>query len=124
MAKFYGQIGYSEGSQETAPGVYKNVVVEKDHYGDVLLNYRRLTPGDNANDDISVTNTISIVADAYAQNHFFAMLYLRWAGTLWTVQSVQVQAPRLILTLGGVYNGPKAETPDTTGDFDGESDPG
>lgn len=121
MAKYYGQIGYLDGDQvETAPGVWEDVIVERNAYGDVLRNNRRLNPGDNANNEITVGNTISIVADAYAANHFFAMRYIKWAGTYWTVATVDVQAPRLNLTLGGVYNGPKAATSDSTGDFDGE----
>ncbi|MCA1806977.1 MAG: hypothetical protein LC687_03870, partial [Actinobacteria bacterium] len=58
--------------------------------------------------DLSVGNSISIVADAYANEHFFAIRYIRWAGTLWTVQNVDVESPRLVLRLGGVYNGPTA----------------
>lgn len=121
MAKFYGQIGYSEPDQvETAPGVWGDVVVEKKAYGDIRRNNRRLNPGDQANNEITVGVTISIVADAYAQEHFFAMRYIKWAGTLWTVSTVDVEAPRLNLTLGGVYHGPTASVADATGDVDGE----
>lgn len=120
MAKYYGQIGYNEGQVETAPGVWVDVIVEKDAYGDVLRNNRRLNPGEHSNNELSVGNTISIVADPYAQEHFFAIRYIRWAGALWTVATVDVQSPRLNLTLGGVYNGPKARTSDSSGDVDGE----
>lgn len=108
MAKFYGEIGYGE-SVESAPGVWKDVVVEKPHYGDVLRNARTLVEGDKVNNDLSVGNSISIVADAYANEHFYAMKYIKWAGTRWIVSNVDVQSPRLILRLGGVYHGP---TPD------------
>ena len=119
--KYYGEIGYSEPNQvETAPGVWEDVIVEKKTYGDVLRNNRRLNPGENATLELSVGNTISIVADAYANEHFFAIRHIRWAGALWTVSTVDVQPPRLNLTLGGVYNGPKAGTSDYSGDFDGE----
>lgn len=121
MAKYYGQIGYNEGQQQTAPGVWEDVIVEHNAYGDVLRNNRRLNPGEYSNNEITVGNTLSVVADAYALEHFFAIRYVRWAGALWTVSTVDVQRPRLNLTLGGVYNGPKAPAPDTTGDFDGES---
>lgn len=76
--------------------------------GDILRNTRRLQSGESVNDDLSVGNSISIVADAYANEHFFAMRYVQWAGTLWKVSDVEVQSPRLILRLGGVYNGPTA----------------
>lgn len=104
MARFYGVIGYGE-TVETKPGVWEDVVIEHNYYGDVLRNARGLETGDKVNFDISVSNSISIVADAYAQEHFFAMRYVRWAGTLWTVSDVEVKSPRLILRLGGVYNG-------------------
>jgi hypothetical protein len=105
MAKFFGKIGYGE-TQESAPGVWSDVIVEFDYYGDVVRNTRKLEPGESLNNDLSVGNSISIVADAYANEHFFAMRYIQWAGVLWTVESVEVQSPRLLLRLGGVYNGP------------------
>jgi hypothetical protein len=74
----------------------------------VVRNTRKLEPGEGLNNDISVGNSISIVADAYANEHFFAIRYIQWAGVLWTVSDVEVQSPRLLLRLGGVYNGPTA----------------
>jgi hypothetical protein len=110
MAKFYGVIGYGE-TVETAPGVWTDVIVEFKYYGDVVRNTRKLQESEKLNNDLSVGNSISIVADAYANEHFFAMRYIKWAGTLWTVSDVEVQSPRLLLRLGGVYNGPKVATP-------------
>ena len=104
MAKFYGEIGYGE-SVETAPGVWEDVVTEHSYYGDVLRNTRQLNDGENLNGNITANNSISIVADAYANAHFFAIRYIKWAGTLWTVTDVEVKSPRLILRMGGVYNG-------------------
>lgn len=112
MAKFYGKIGYGV-PVETVPGVWEDVIIERNYYGDVLRNTRALQEGDKINNDISVGNSISIVADAYAHEHFFAMKYIFWAGAYWTVSNVEVQRPRLILQLGGVYNGPKAEAADS-----------
>jgi hypothetical protein len=107
MAKFYGEIGYGE-SEETSPGVWEDVITEKKYYGDVVRNTRKLQEGEKVNNDLTVGNSISIVADAYANEHFFAIRYIRWAGTLWLVSDVEVQSPRLLLRLGGVYNGPVA----------------
>jgi hypothetical protein len=107
MAKFYGVIGYGE-TVETAPGVWQDSIVERSYFGDVVRNTRRLQEGESLNNDLSVGNSISVVADAYANEHFFAIRYIQWAGTLWTVSDVDVQSPRLLLRLGGVYNGPKA----------------
>lgn len=107
MAKFYGVIGYGE-PVETAPGVWQDSIIERSYYGDIIRTARTLQDDENINNELTVGNTISIVADAYANDHFFAMRYVQWAGTLWIVREVEVQSPRLILRLGGVYHGPTA----------------
>jgi hypothetical protein len=107
MAKFYGEIGYGESVEEPlGSGVFVDSITEVAYFGDVIRNTRKLASGESLNDDISVTNSISIVADEYATKHFFAIRYIRWEGALWTVTNVEVQSPRLILALGSVYNGP------------------
>lgn len=75
--------------------------------GDVVRDTRQLLPGENLNYDITVGNAIEIVADAYANEHIFAMRYVEWSGSFWIVRDVEVRAPRLLLRMGGVYNGPK-----------------
>ena len=109
MARFYGRIGYGA-SVETVKGVYEDIVVERSYYGDVKRINRRTDPnGETVNDNLSVGNTIEIVADAYANLHFHAMKYVEWAGTRWIISSVDVISPRLSLRLGGVYHGPQAQ---------------
>lgn len=105
MAKFYGKIGYAR-TEETSPGVWKNnIVTDKMYYGDIIQNSRRLqSSSDQLNDDISVVNKISILSDPYAVENFHSMRYIEFMGTKWKVSHVEVQYPRLILTLGGVYN--------------------
>jgi hypothetical protein len=105
MAKFFGRVGYGF-TVENEPGVWVDEIIEHEYYGDVIRNARNLREGENLNQDLSVQNSISIVADAYANDHFFAIRYVEWAGALWTVSSVEVQSPRLLLRLGEVYNGP------------------
>jgi hypothetical protein len=107
MAKFYGEVGY--GTTVETPvgsGVWVDQITEKSYFGDVIRNTRQLQQGDKVNDDISVANSISIVADPYANQNIFAMRYIRWMGTLWVITDVDVQSPRLLLRLGGAYNGP------------------
>lgn len=104
MPKFYGPIGYAE-TKETAPGVWTEVITERYYYGDVIRNTRRLQTSDKVNDDINVSNEISIVADPFANGNFHAMRYVGFMGAKWKISNVEVQYPRLILTLGGVYNG-------------------
>lgn len=110
MARFYGRVGYGE-PVETTPGVWVDDIVEYSYFGDVIRNSRELREGENLNKDLSVQNSISIVADEYANAHFFAIRYVEWMGTLWTVSSVEVQSPRLLLRLGEVFNGPTPAAP-------------
>ena len=104
MAKYYGKIGYAE-TVETAPGVWKEQITERNYFGDLTRITRRLQSSDKVNDDINISNELSIVADPYAMNNFHSMRYAEFMGTRWKVSTVEVQYPRLILTIGGVYNG-------------------
>lgn len=104
MAKFSGKIGFVE-FIETSPGVDTEIAVEKPYVGDVLRNTRKWENGDQINDNLVINNQFSIVADAYATAHYFAMRYVYWMGTRWKITNVEVQRPRLLLTVGGVYNG-------------------
>jgi len=104
MPRFYGAVGYIE-EVETAVDVYDNKPLERMYKGELLKNNRRLENGTDINDNVSISNQISIVADPYANNHMHSIRYVKWRGTAWKVTTVDVQPPRLILTLGGVYNG-------------------
>lgn len=107
MAKFYGVVGYAE-TKETTPGVWTEAITERKYRGDITRNTRRLEGANQVNDNVTVNNTISICADAYAYQNFFAIRYVEWMGARWKVTNVEVQRPRLILTIGGVYNGDEA----------------
>ena len=104
MAKFYGIIGYVN-SVEIRPGAWKERVTKRTYYGDVTRNSRRLQSSDKVNDDVVINNEIGIVADPYAINNFHSMRYVEFMGAKWKVSNVEVKYPRLILTLGGLYNG-------------------
>lgn len=104
MAKFFGEIGFAE-YVETAPGVISEQITERSYYGVNLRNTRRLQAADQVNDNINVSNEISIIADPYANEHFYAMRYVKFMGAKWKISNVEVQYPRLNLTLGGLYNG-------------------
>lgn len=107
MAKWYGSIGYAE-TVETEPGLWEEQITERQYYGDLIRNIRKLQTSGGVNDDINVANEISIVADPYANQNFHAMRYVDFMGAKWKITSVEVQYPRLILTIGGVYNGEQA----------------
>lgn len=103
MAKFYGSIGYAE-LVEVNPGIWEEKIKERKYYGDLIRNTRRLQTSDKLNDDINISNEISIVADPYANQNFHSMRYVEFMGAKWKINNVEVLYPRLILTIGGVYN--------------------
>lgn len=104
MAKYFGTIGFAE-TIETTPGVWKEQIKTRQYYGDVIRNSRRLQTSDKVNDDITISNEISIVSDPYANENFHSIRYAEFMGVKWKVTTVEVNYPRLLLTLGGEYNG-------------------
>lgn len=104
MAKFYGPIGYAT-MVETKPGVWQESIVEREYPGDLLSNSRSLQSANQVNDNINIATKISIVADPYAYENFHAMRYVTFMGTKWKITNIEVNYPRLVLTVGGVYNG-------------------
>lgn len=107
MAKFHGMIGYAQ-SVETARGVFSDQITEREYYGDVIRESKQWTNGGTVNDNLVINNRISIVADDFANTNFSAMRYVIWNGVYWRISNIEAQRPRLILSVGGVYNGPKA----------------
>lgn len=103
MAKWCGQIGFAE-TKETSPGIWEEDIIERKYRGDLIRNSRRLQSSDKVNDNINISNQISIVADPYANENFYSMRYACFRGTKWKITDIEVQYPRLLLTLGGVYN--------------------
>lgn len=103
MAKFYGSVGYAE-TVETAPGVWKEKIVEYPYYGDLTLNTRQLQSAETLNDNINIANEISIVADPFARQNYYRMRYVEFMGAKWKISKVEVGYPRLKLTIGGLYN--------------------
>lgn len=103
MSKYYGVIGYAE-LVETSPDVWVEQITERPYYGDLIRNQRKWEPGEGLNDNLNVDNVISVVADPYAYQNFHKIRYISFMGSKWKVRTVDVQYPRLNLTIGGVYN--------------------
>lgn len=104
MAKFYGKLGFEQ-TNETSPGIYEEEIIEHNYYGELIRNTRRLEQGASINDDVTITNQISILADPFIRKNFHSLRYVTYAGSKWKVTSIEVQYPRLILSIGGEYNG-------------------
>lgn len=104
MAKWYGKIGYAI-TKETEPGIWEEQIIERDYFGDVISNRWKRQNSGNVNDDVNISNVISIVADPFANEKCSNMIYVEYMGAKWKITDVEPQFPRLNLTMGGVYNG-------------------
>lgn len=105
MGKWFGNVGYGV-TEEVRPGVWKDDITVRQYFGDVIRNSSRWsTPSDSTNDDLNVNVQISIVADPFAYQNFHSIKYIEFMGSNWKVTNVDPQYPRLMLTIGGVYNG-------------------
>ena len=105
MAKYYGIIGFAE-LVESTPGVWTEEITERYYYGDDIRDTRKLQVSSaGINDNINVANKLSILADPYANEKIFDMRYAEFRGAKWKITDVEVQYPRLVLMLGGLYNG-------------------
>jgi len=105
MAKFSGHIGFVI-SVSSVPGVYKDQATEANYYGDVIQDNRSWTQStDTLVGDIGIRNKISILANPFAFENISAMKYVVWMGKRWAITNIEVQYPRLILSIGGLYNG-------------------
>jgi hypothetical protein len=103
MAKFCGKIGYAI-LVDDGHGVWTEEIIEKNHSGDLYRNIRRLQSSGNLNDNVVLSNEISIIANPYARQNFHSMRYVEFMGAKWKISNVDVQYPRLVLTLGEIYN--------------------
>lgn len=103
--KYYGKIGFWNDDAEIRPGVYNPSIEEKSYTGDILRNTQRWNSASQQNDNIAVSNRISVVADVYLNNNLSSVRYITYMGSRWKVNSIEVNYPRVIFEIGGVYNG-------------------
>lgn len=104
MSKWYGKVGYAI-SAETEPGIWENTIVERNYFGDMISDRRKRQNSGEVNDNINLANVISIIADPFAYQNCSNMAYVEIMGSKWKITDIEIQSPRLLLTVGGVYNG-------------------
>lgn len=102
--KYRGKVGFID-TVDNGDGIWSDGITERTYRGDVLRNTKRKEAGESVNDNVTISNLISIIADRYAYEHLYAISYIEWMGKRWSITSVDIQRPRLILTIGGLYNG-------------------
>lgn len=109
MSKFFGNIGFTKAVEEPeGSGIYKNKIVVKKYRGDILRNIQRSDSNSVIIDNVTLSNQLSIVSDPYIRENVGFIAYAEYMGTRWKVTSIEVKYPRLLLTLGGIYNGTSA----------------
>ncbi len=109
--KFSGKIGFWEGDQEISPGVYKPKIIEKRYTGNITRNFRKFNPVENQqNKNLTLNNQVSIISDLYLRNNWASIKYILWNGVKWSVNTIDVGFPRLVLEIGGVWNGEETIT--------------
>lgn len=119
MGRFCGEVGYIATTNEEGSDVYQAVPCERVYYGDITRNARRWENSEYLNDNLVLNNIVSIVADDYAYEHFSEIRYVKMMGGRWKVTNIEIQRPRIILTIGGVYNGPTTDIESTPGNMSG-----
>ena len=102
--KFYGDIGFAV-TEETRPGIWEPAITPRKYYGDVMRFNSRYSQSSKVNEDVTISNVISIVADPFANQNLHNIRYIKYMGAKWRITNVEVQYPRLLLTIGGLYNG-------------------
>ena len=104
--KYFGKIGFDLGSHEdpNRPGIWVEGIMEREYFGDVQKNYSRIESGESVNDNVNVSNTISILGDPFVNENIHSIRYAEFMGSKWKISTVDVEYPRLILTLGGAWN--------------------
>ena len=105
MAKFHGIIGFAGDQTETSSGIWTEGITKREYAGDLLRFNRRTESSGKVNDDMKISNQISIIADAYLNENLYAIRYVTFMGGKWKIESVEVEYPRMIFTLGGLYHG-------------------
>lgn len=104
MRKYHGMIGFAE-NKEIATDIWDDRIIERHYYGDIDRNASRWSQADTLSGDLQINNQFSIVGDTYAFENYSNIRYLTWQNNRWTVSSVEEQYPRLIINIGGIYNG-------------------
>lgn len=104
MAKFHGKVGFGIPTEQES-GLWVEKLEEYEYSGDLIQMSRLLQASEHVHDNMTLSVEISIVGDDFALKKFGLIRYVELGGVKWKVSKVNPLPPRLILTVGGVYNG-------------------
>lgn len=109
--KYFGKLGFKYIDNESNPGVTQEKIIERCYYGEVIRNARRAQGADKINDDLTISNQISLLLDPYLADNYFDIVYLTFMGCKWKVGNIEMRHPRIIIDIGGLYNEQENEDP-------------
>ena len=104
MAKSCIKIGFAK-TVETSPGIWDEQIQEKVYYADVTRRYVKQNYNNTINANVDISNTLSVVANPEILTNLQSIRYVNWMGQRWSIGSIEVNYPRLILGIGGIWNG-------------------
>lgn len=105
MARWHGKVGYTVTGKVEAGLYEEEEVMVREYSGDYSGFAWQNQNSGGINDNLVISGTVSIVADQFAYQNCSNISYVEVEGTKWKVTKIEPQHPRLILSLGGVYNG-------------------
>lgn len=104
--KYSGLAGFEKKHNEVRPGVLQNQIKEVRIKGDVINYGHSLNPTQGSDQqDVHIRNRLSIVMNPYLRDNFSSLVYVIFMNVKWEVSSFTINGPRVIIDLGGVYNG-------------------
>lgn len=110
MSKFTGLVGFIT-QEESIPGVWSPIENSKKMRGDLISssatngNGSRIADSGKVNDDVSLNHRVSLLGDYYTFNNYLNIKWIQIGGRKLEVSSIELQRPRVILTVGGLWNG-------------------
>lgn len=102
MAKYSGLVGYVT-EEEISPGVWQPKNNSRKMRGDIIRQTSNNQNDMKVNNDTTLSHRVSLVGDAYAFSNYYDIKWIDIDGYRWKVSSVEVQRPRIIVSLGGPY---------------------
>ena len=101
--KCSGKIGYAR-AEETSPGIYQEIIVEKQYYGDIVRNSTQILDSNTINSSIKLNNSISVLCNNYISDNLGCVRYMTFKKSKWKISSIEIKDNRIIFTLGDLYN--------------------
>lgn len=111
MNRFFGKIGFCYQESEEGSDIVTERVVLKTYRGDLLKSNRKWETAEQIIDQFNISNRVSIMADPYSLDNLYAIKFVILHGKAWKITDAEIQYPRIILSIGGLWNGPVDETP-------------